>query len=261
MSTVILERQRSAAWLRLNRPEELNAINGEMAADLAAALRAAADDDSVRSLVITGVGRAFCAGADLRYVKSVSANGIASGLGNFLHQIANVFSHLERIAKPTIAAVNGVAVAGGLELILCCDIVIAAESAKMGDGHANFGMVPGGGGSVRLPRRIGAARAKELLFTGKLMPARDLEAWGLVNRTVPAGDLSHVTAEFAHMIESKSPLGLATMKQLVGLADDRPLDNALAAELSAFASYASSTDMQEGLAAFDEHRTPRFLGR
>src|SRR5690606_22673901 len=146
--------------------------------------------DDVVSVVLTGTGRAFCAGADLKYVHSHLDE---AGTREFLLQVLNTMNRIDSFPKPVIAALNGITLAGGLELALCCDLVIAARSAKIGDAHANYGLLPGGGGSVRLPRVIGANRAKYLLFTGEFVEAEAMEQAGLVHKVVDDDKLEAAT--------------------------------------------------------------------
>jgi enoyl-CoA hydratase/carnithine racemase len=172
-----------------------------------------------------------------------------------------VLRRLEESPKPVVAAVNGVAVAGGLEIMLACDLVVAAESARIGDGHANYGLVPGGGGSVRLPARVGATRAKWLLFTGELVTAAVLRDWGVVNDVVPDDELVSTVDTLVETLATRSPLGIRRMKELVASAAALGHDEALAHELAVVVDHVDSYDYQEGLAAFVDKRAPRFLGR
>jgi enoyl-CoA hydratase len=172
-----------------------------------------------------------------------------------------VMTRLEKFPKPVIAAVNGLALAGGLELVLCCDLVIAARSARLGDAHANFGLLPGGGSSVRLPRKIGPTRAKHLLYTGEFVPAEQLREAGLVNEVVDDADLLAAAGRLVARLRTKSPLVLRRMKALVDDGLEQPIETALRLELLASEVHAHSHDMKEGLAAFEEKRAPVFTGR
>ena len=258
---VLLERHGPAAWATLNRPQELNALSPAMLDRLAGVLDETEADAAVRCLVLTGAGRAFCAGADLRFVHDMPAEGRDAATMAFLRTASGLMSRLEAFPKPVIAAVNGIATAGGLELVLCCDLVIAADTARLGDGHANFGLLPGAGASARLPRRIGLARAKHLFFTGDLVPAADLVAAGLVNSVVPGADLAAVVGRVAERIAAKSPVGLRRMKELANAATDATLEDALRRELAVNEEHAGTFDRNEGLAAFTERRQPTFQGR
>lgn len=257
---VITEIDRSALWLTLNRPQAMNALSPDLLRELDAALDQVEANRNIRAVVITGSGRAFCAGGDLREFQTMQS----AGSGRFMENLAyaqKLLTRIENLPVPVIAAVNGIAVAGGLELILCCDIVIAAESAKIGDGHARYGVIPGGGGSVRLPRKIPANRAKYLLLTGDLLPAKVLCEWGLVNAVVKDEDLVGEVQRVAQKITGHSPLGLGWIKQLANGSMEVSIDDGLRAEMAAFERYAGSADFSEGLAAFAEKRTPDFPDR
>ena len=229
----------NALWLTLNRPGAMNAINDEMIAGLDAGLDAADDDRSLRCIVIRAEGRAFCAGADLKAVREKTARG---DMDDYIERLFATFNRIEAFPRPVIAAVNGLALAGGLELVLCCDLVVAAESAKLGDAHANYGLIPGGGGSVRLPRKIGPARAKYLMYTGEFWPAAKLERVGLVNQVVADDALDDAVASLVERLSEKSPLGLKLMKQLTDDGLEQPKDTALRNELMAIAVHSRSND-------------------
>jgi enoyl-CoA hydratase len=256
---VLIDVRGSAVWITLNRPAALNSITPDMVTGINEALDRA-DDPAINAVVLTGTGRAFCAGADLKYVNSVS-QGDEPGAAGFLDSVLDMMGRLENCPRPVIAAVNGLALAGGLELVLCCDLVIAARSAKLGDAHANFGLLPGGGSSVRLPRKIGPTRAKYLLFTGDFVPAEDLVSCGLVNEVVSDADLIGAVERLTAKLGSKSSLVLRRMKALVADGLEQPKDVALKLELLASEVHAYSHDMKEGLAAFEAKRAPRFIGR
>ena len=182
-------------------------------------------------------------------------------MARFLESVLVVMARLETCPRPVIAALNGLTLAGGLELVLCCDLVLAARSAKIGDAHANFGLLPGGGSSVRLPRKIGPTRAKYLLYTGEFLPAEDLVAAGLVNEVVDDAGLVPAVERLVAKLAGKSPLVLRRMKALVDDGLEQPKSTALKLELLASELHTHSHDMKEGLAAFEEKRKPSFLGR
>ncbi len=258
--SVVAETRQGAMWITLNRPSAMNAITPAMVREIGQALDDALASDEVRVVVLTGMGRAFCAGADLKFVRGEAAQG-RDGTGAFLETLLALLIRLERFPRPVIAAVNGLALAGGLELVLCCDLVVAASSARFGDAHANYGLLPGGGGSVRLPRKIGATRAKYLMFTGEFLPAQAMAAAGLVNEIVADDELRPATDALVAKLASKSPLGLSRMKALVDDGLEQPVDVALRQELLVSAIHEHSDDRREGLAAFEEKRAPRFTGR
>ena len=257
---VLFEIRAPAAWITLNRLTALNALTPAVLAGIDAALNEVEQHSGVRAVVFTGSGRAFSAGADLKFIRE-SSGGDPMALSHFLQAVFTVFNRVERFPRPVIAAVNGLALAGGLELVLCCDLVIAAESARFGDAHANYGLLPGGGSSVRLPRKIGPTRAKYLLYTGEFLPAREFLATGLVNEVVPDAELTGAVERLVTKLAAKSPIGLTRMKQLIDDGLNQSEDTALRLELLAFDLHTSSQDMQEGLAAFEEKRTPQFKGR
>lgn len=257
---VVIERRGSAVWMTLNRPSALNAITPSIVEGIARALDSAENDPSVVAIVLTGEGRAFCAGADLKFVRS-QTQGDEAAVSRFLNSILALMARLEKFPRPVIAAINGLALAGGLELVLCCDLVVAARSAKLGDAHANFGLLPGGGSSVRLPRKIGPTRAKYLLYTADFLPAETLRDWGLVNEVVEDGELGAATGRLIGRLATKSTLVLRRMKALVDDGLEQPVETALRQELLASEVHAFSHDMREGLAAFEEKRKPNFLGR
>jgi enoyl-CoA hydratase/carnithine racemase len=259
-ANVVYEKRGSTGWLALDRPDDMNALDPATVGGVSDALAAAAEDKQVRALVLTGTGRAFCAGADLKFIKSALKEGVKQEMVPFLDRFSQMCDRLENFPQPTIAAVNGLALAGGLELLLCCDLVIAADSARIGDAHANFGLIPGGGSSARLPRKIGPTRAKYLLFTGEFVPAADLVEAGLVNEVVPDAELESAATALAEKLAGKSPLSLRRVKTLVNDGWDQPLNAALRAELEAFMAHGESSDMREGLAAFVEKRTPEYTG-
>lgn len=244
----------------LNRPSAMNALTPPMLAGLGAAIRRAGDDPNIRCVVLTGVGKAFCAGADLKSVRHQIGTD-ESALREFIALAAETMDSIERLPKPVIASVNGFALAGGLEIVLTCDLVIAAQGAKFGDAHINFGLLPGGGSSVRLPRKVGSNRAKYLLFSGEPVSFADFVACGFVHRVVAAGDLVRETDGLAAKLVTKSPLAMRRMKQLVNAGADQSSGTALQLELVTSEAHFSSYDMKEGLAAFDEKRPPIFLGR
>lgn len=250
-----------AAWITLDRPDDLNCMDDRMVRELRAAIDQAEDDASARVVVVTGAGRAFCAGADLKHVLAILMRQDAEEIRQFMKAARELFNRVEACEKPLIAAVNGIAVAGGLELILCCDLVVAVESAKIGDAHANYGLLPGGGASVRLPHKVGPTRAKQLLFSGEFLPAATLAEWGLVNEVVPDGTLEAAVADLTGRLAGKSPLVLRRMKHLVDNALKSSPEAALRAETKAWEAHALSADLKEGLAAFSEKREPDYEGR
>lgn len=258
MTDVLYEVRGSAAWLTLNRPEVRNALSRELLDGMAAGLDRAGEDPRARSVVIAATGPAFCAGADL---KRVGAMDDHANVVEFLKAAAALFDRVAGHPQPVIAAVQGIAVAGGLELVLACDLVIATADAEFSDGHVRYGLFPAGGGATRLPRRIGVNRAKQLLFTADRWSAQRMFDAGLVSEVVAAEELSSAVTTLTDRIGRHSPLGIAGIKRLVDEGADRPLPDALTLELKQCTEYARSADFAEGLKAFGERREPTFTGR
>jgi enoyl-CoA hydratase len=249
------ERRGPAAWIRLTRPEKRNALDADMLAGIAAGLdRAAAD--GARAVVLTGSGRAFCAGADLTAVDGGLDD--PAGIGQLLEDAGKLTLRIEAHPAPVIAAVNGAAVAGGLELVLACDLVVAAHCATLADGHAKWGLFPGAGSSVRLPRLIGPNRARELLYTGAALTAQQMCDLGVVNQVVPDAELDSAVDALCARLASGSAAGLARMKRVINAAATMSVADGLALELAEARQHLRSPDVAEGLAAFAEHRRPRF---
>lgn len=256
LSTVTYGVKDGVGRIVLNRPAQLNAISPTLLEDLDRVCAAIEGDGGVRAVTLTAAGRAFCAGADLRAVKELSPDPLKWSV--FMRLWHRVFNRLEALPVPVIAGVNGLALAGGLELLLVADLVVADEAARIGDQHANFGLVAGGGGSQRLPRLIGARRAKELMLLGGWLSAAEALAWGLVNRVVPAGTLGAAVEEMAASLAAKSGSASRTVKALVNRAGDTDLASGLEMELHLVAAHMRSADAAEGLRAFAEKRPPLF---
>jgi enoyl-CoA hydratase len=244
------------ARLTLNRPEAHNALDGELVRRLGETLAALRDDPAVRVVTVQGAGSSFCAGADLKQFLAVLDD--APAMAAYLRAVRETFTALERFPRPVIAVVHGYVLAGGLELLLACDLAIAAEDAQLGDQHINFGLLPGGGASQRLPRLLGPRKAKELMLLGSRVSGAEAARLGLVNRAVPAAELERTAAEWVATLREKSPAGLRTMKEMLQGADATPLEAGLALEEGAFLGYARLPDLREGLTAFKEKRKPRY---
>ncbi|MFG6637541.1 enoyl-CoA hydratase/isomerase family protein [Pseudooceanicola atlanticus] len=255
--TLFVERVAKTEWITFQRTEQLNAMSTQMLREMAAALESALADDGVRTIVLTGSGRAFCAGADL---KEVAGAKHAPGEPDLLDLVDHTFGLMRHGPKPVIAAVNGLAMAGGLEMVMACDLVFAAESAQLGDAHSNFGVFPGAGGAAILPRRIGLNRAKYLLFSGENVSARDMMDWGLVNKVIADEDLRQAVQAFTDRLAEKSPAVLRRMKTVANRSLDVDETAALSEEMLNLRAHMRSWDMHEGLSAFNEKRKPQFRG-
>ncbi len=254
--TITYTTGRGIARVTLNRPDRLNAISPELLQDLDRACDAMEADAAVRVVTLTAAGRTFCAGADLRTVRELSPDPQRWSV--FMGLWRRVFDRIEALPLPVIAGVHGLALAGGLELLLVADLVVADEGARLGDQHANFGLVAGGGGSQRLPRLVGARRAKELMMLGGWLSAADALAWGLVNRVVPAGTVANAVEEMAGTLAARSGSANRTVKTLVNRAFDTDLAEGLELERRLVAQHMRSADAAEGLRAFAEKRKPVF---
>lgn len=246
------------ARLTLNRPKAMNAINLALLGALDVQLRELAANDEIRVLLLTGTGSAFCAGADLKEV--LASQQAAPGEEDFLGKAARVYAQLREFPKPVIAALNGVTMAGGLELAICADIILAAESARIGDAHANFGVYPGAGGAAILPRLVPLNVAMYLLLTGKTLSAAEMQRYGLVNEVHADDQLAAAADQLARQLAEKSPAVLRRMKAVARRSADKSRDDALLHEQVELRQHLRSFDIQEGLRAFSEKRAPQFKG-
>ena len=255
--TILVERRERIAIITINRPEKRNALNIQTRAEGAAILDELRDDDSIRVVIFTGAGdKAFIAGADIAEFAGRTA----------LQQRAimlerGLFNAIDSFPKPVIAMVNGYCLGGGCELALACDIRIASENASFGQPEINLGIIPGGGGTQRLPRLVGEGKAMEMILTGEIINAQEAFRWGLVNQVVPADHLEAKTMEVANRIAEKSPIALRLAKEAVKLASRSNLDEGLHHEVDLFALCFSSEDKDEGVKAFLEKRKADFKGK
>jgi enoyl-CoA hydratase len=246
------------ATVTVNRPDAMNALDLETLRSLHDRLRQLANDAAVRVVVLTGAGdRAFVAGADIKYMSSLSVLE-AREWGSLGHACCLL---LETMRKPTIAAINGVALGGGCELALACDLRYAAANVRLGQPEINLGLIPGWGGTQRLARVCGLGFAKDLILTGRTVDAVEAERRGLVNAVFEPAELRERTREMARLLASKSAVALAYAKEAVNLALQGSQPSNLVQEASFFALLFSTEDAKEGLAAFVERREPRFVGR
>lgn len=255
---IIFEKSGRIATITLNRPEALNAFNQEITDEILQALEDIRTDETMRVVILTGAGeKAFSAGVDIKFIKektSLEAKEISLA-GEKLCRA------LEDIDKIVIAAINGFALGGGLEVVLACDLCIASEKARFGQTETNIGLIPGWGGTQRLARLIGKTKAKELIFTGKIIDAKTAEHLGLVNMVVPVDKFRETVDQFAKELASRAPAALGIAKVLINKGADLSLNAAIALEREGFCSVVSTEDSREGISAFIEKRKPVFKGR
>jgi enoyl-CoA hydratase len=254
---VIVERdgERRIALVRFNRPQQLNALNGEVMDALCDALEALDRDDGVRAIVLTGNEKAFAAGADIG--EMADATPIDMLRTNRIAQ----WDRVRRIGKPVIAAVAGWCLGGGCELAMALDVIVAAESARFGQPEIKIGVMPGAGGTQRLPRAIGKSKAMEMILTGEPISAAEAERMGLVSRVVPNEVLVEDAMALAAEIAKRPPLAVRLAKESVNAASEMSLTDGLAHERRLFYLLFASEDQKEGMAAFLEKREPDFIGR
>lgn len=260
--TVLLERRDAVALITLNRPDALNALLGGMRADLREAFEQAAGDPAVRAIVVTGAGRGFCSGGDIKFMQEVMERG-----GRFedfrplLEAGRDVVRAIDAADKPVIAAVNGAAAGAGMNLALACDIRWASEKAKFGESFVRIGLHPDWAGIHTLPRLVGPSRALELMWTGDLVDAAEALRLGIVSRVLPADQLLPETLAFAERLARGPAVAVAAIRQSVRAAAGLTLEQALEREIEAQERCWNTRDCREGLAAFLEKREPRYEGR
>lgn len=255
--TIIYETRDNVAWITLNRPEALNAINNKMREELTQVLEQARDDNTIHVVAITGMGdRAFCAGADISELPKLSS-------ADQLRRHGRKQPHylIREIPKPIITMVNGLALGGGCEMVLASDIAIASENAQFGQPEIRIGVIPGAGGTQLLPRVIGEKRAKELIFTGRSITASEALQMGLVNQVVPQEKLRETTENLIAVLLRRSPVILKIAKLAVNRALETTLLPGLVCERDLFALCFGTEDQKEGAKAFLEKREPSYKGR
>ena len=254
--TLLVETTEGVTLIRLNRPEALNAFNNQLMDDLTASLAVAEADAGVGCIVITGSDKAFAAGAD---IKEMASKSYAEVYGEDF--ITRNWEAVTRCRKPVIAAVAGFALGGGCELAMMCDFIIAADNAKFGQPEINLGVSPGAGGTQRLTRFIGKAKAMDMILTGRMMDATEAERCALVSRVVPLAVLIETAMTAAKKIAALSPNAVKLTKEMVNAAYETPLSQGVMLERRLFHSLFAFEDQKEGMAAFVEKRKPVFTGR
>ena len=253
--TILVEQRGPVTLVTLNRPQALNALNGQVLADLLAAFAAFDADPGQGCAVLTGSDRAFAAGAD---IKEMSGQGFAEMYGS------NYFAGYETLTqtrKPVVAAVAGFALGGGCELAMMCDFILAADSAKFGQPEIKLGVTPGMGGSQRLTRAVGKAKAMEMCLTGRMMDAAEAERAGLVSRVIPAAELVDEAVKVATQIAGMAPLAVKANKEMVDAAFETGLSQGIRFERRLFHGLFGTQDQKEGMAAFVEKRPGQWTGR
>ncbi|NKC16603.1 MAG: enoyl-CoA hydratase/isomerase family protein [Gammaproteobacteria bacterium] len=242
--------------LELNRPEKFNCISKALVAGLNEGLDQLEGNADIRAVVLKGAGKVFCTGADLEEILETRQS--AAGLHALLRDLLHVLRRLETSPLPIIGAVHGLVLAGGLEITMVCDVVFAARSAKLGDQHAQYGLVPGGGNSQRLTRVLGRRRALDLMFSARWLEAQEAHAWGLVNYVVDDDQLINAAMAYARKLAAHSAPGLAMMKRMSDAGSDLTLEQGLELEIKMAVEGLRGSDADEGLKAFQERRVPQF---
>lgn len=255
--TLQFEQQEYIGILTLNQPKAMNALNARLIEELTEAIDLITQDDSIRVLIVTGGEKVFAAGGDIKAMLNCDPQAAKA----YVRPIHKVFNMIEEMPKPTIAAISGFALGGGVELALVCDLRIAADTAKFGFPEINLGIFPAAGGSQRLPRLIGMSRAKELMFTGDTIDANRALEIGLVNQVVPASELMDAALKLAVKLSKKSPLTMGVLKSSLHSMLNTGQNTGLEMELEKLCFLFASHDQKEGIQAFVEKRKPEFTGK
>ncbi len=251
-------REGDLVWLTLERPEVMNCLSFATLRRFRTLLERLAKDLSVRCVLITGRGeKAFCAGADLKERRSMAPERVP----DFVRNIRALMDDVEALPQPTIAVVGGFAFGGGTELLLACDLRVAAPHAQLGLTETTLAIIPGAGGTQRLPRLVGKSRAKDLILTGRRVTAQEAQAMGLINRLAPAGELESSALELAQAIANNGPVAVRAAKAAIDQGCEAPLGEGLAVEAECYERILPTADRLEALAAFAEKRKPRYEGR
>ncbi|MGG3873632.1 enoyl-CoA hydratase-related protein [Brevibacillus laterosporus] len=255
--TIQLEKQGQVGILTIQRPEVYNCLNLVTLERLQRLLLEVSTDTDIRIVIITGAGdKAFCSGADLKERKTMQQSQVQQ----YIRTIRDVFTQVERLSVPVIAAINGIAFGGGLELALACDLRVMSETAQTGLTETSLGIIPGAGGTQRLPRLIGKGRAKELILTARRIGAKEALEIGLVNQIVPANQVLEASLSLAQQIALNAPLALAQAKWAIDYGMEVDMATGLALESNAYQILVPTKDRLEGLAAFAEKRKPVYRG-
>ena len=251
--SIIFEKEDNIAILTFNRPDARNAVNNQVRTEFTAAIAEVEADDDIKVMILTGSGKAFASGVDIKEFNQTTPY--------HAHNLFRLGERVEKLPKPVIAAVNGFCLGGGNEIALGCDIIIASERAKFGQPELNIGVIPGGGATQRLPRMIGVCRAKELIFTSDIITAEEAFKLGMINRVVPEDQLMPTAKEIAKKIATKSPAALKLAKQAINYGMQTSLETGLKYEYELYSLSLGLEDKAEGVNAFLEKRAPNFVGR
>ncbi len=252
---LIYLKEGAIATVQLNRPQKKNALNSELRVEIEKALREIGGDTSLKAVIVTGGEEIFCAGADIGEIQKATT---AESTTKHAREFQLLFDQIESLPQPVIAAVSGYALGGGCELALACDFRIASEGAKFGLPEIKIGAFPGGGGTQRLPRLIGAAKAKEMIFTGDPTSAEEAFALGLVMKVVPKDKLMEEAKGFANKLASLPRLAMEASKKVINRGLEMDLSSGLEFEARCFGNLATTHDLKEGILAFLEKRKPNF---
>jgi len=257
--SIICTKGEGIARITINRPEARNALNTMVRQEIKDAVKDIEEDKEVKVAIITGAGdKAFVSGADIRDLKEMNSVGIEEYASTVGQQL---YTEIENLRVPVIARINGFCLGGGCELAMACDIRVASENAKFGQPEINIGIFPGGGGTQRLPRLVGWGRAKELIYTGRIIGAAEAERIGLVDKVVPVDKLEETVNQLAETITSKSPLIISLVKKVINRGMYTDLAAGLSYEKGNFSLCFATEDHNEGITAFLEKRKPEFKGR
>ena len=254
-TSIIVSKEQGFALVQFNRPEVLNALNMQLMLELVDALESLDKDDGVRCIILTGNEKAFAAGADIKEMADASATEML-----IRDQFAR-WDRIRKVKKPIIAAVSGFALGGGCELMMTCDIVIASETAKIGQPEINIGVIPGAGGTQRLTRAVGKVKAMEMVLTGKTITAEEALRWGLINKVVPVESFLQEAKDLAKQIAEKPPVAVRLAKEAVLKSFDTTMEGGLEFERKNFYLLFASEDQKEGMKAFIEKRKAEWKGR
>ncbi len=259
METLLYEKSGSIGIITLNRTPKMNALNSQLLGELSELIELCENDNNVRVLILTGSGKAFCAGGDIS--GSGSSEDPLTTFLKFSRLTRKTFHKIEKCKKPIIAAINGYAFGGGLELALCCDLRVASEKTKMGLTETKLGVVPGAGGTQRLPRLVGPAIAKQLIFTAGIITGAEGYRIGLVNAVVPPEECLNKAVELAEEISARAPLAVQASKKCISMSLQVDLESGLDYEAECVKDVFCSADHEEGGSAFREKREPVWKGR